>query len=172
MLLLLVAFLEINVILAKECNILNYGAKGDGKTNDTKAIQNAIDDCNSEYNNIVLFPYGYTFSTYSFQIKYNYTTLIIDGIISVPNDADLWPKSSSGRCMSLITSQKYLTNITISGNGLINGNGQIWWEGFKNGSIDSRPWLIELYHLYNVNISYINLIDAPCFLYLLVNQKM
>ncbi|HEY8897134.1 MAG TPA: glycosyl hydrolase family 28-related protein, partial [Niastella sp.] len=43
---------------ARIFNVRDFGAKGDGKTLDTKAIQAAIDACNKEHGGTVLIPAG------------------------------------------------------------------------------------------------------------------
>ena len=52
-------------------NVLDYGAKGDGKTDDAVAIQKAIDECNSKGGGQVLFPTGYTFLSGPVELKSN-----------------------------------------------------------------------------------------------------
>lgn len=42
-------------------NVRDYGAAGDGKTDDAAAIQRAIDECAAAGGGKVLFPRGYTF---------------------------------------------------------------------------------------------------------------
>ena len=47
-------------IIAKEYNVLDFGAKADGVTLDTKAVQKAIDVCSKEGGGTVLIPSGKT----------------------------------------------------------------------------------------------------------------
>ena len=45
----------------KEYNVLQYGAAGDGKTNDAFAIQHAIDDCAKSGGGTVVLQSGFVF---------------------------------------------------------------------------------------------------------------
>lgn len=45
----------------KEYNVLQYGAVGDGATNDAFAIQHAIDDCAKNGGGRVVLQSGYVF---------------------------------------------------------------------------------------------------------------
>lgn len=52
-------------------NIIEYGAVGDGKTNDAAAIQSAIDTCHNKGGGRVFVPAGYVFKTGSIVLKSN-----------------------------------------------------------------------------------------------------
>lgn len=52
-------------------NVMQYGAKGDGKTNDAFSIQHAIDDCAKNGGGQVVLPSGYTFYSDSIRLKKN-----------------------------------------------------------------------------------------------------
>ncbi len=52
-------------------NVLDYGALGDGKTNDAKAIQKAIDDCYSFGGGKVVLPGGHTYVSGSLLLRSN-----------------------------------------------------------------------------------------------------
>src|SRR5438552_2970622 len=57
---------------AKIYNVRDFGAKGDGKTLDTAAVQAAIDACNKDRGGIVLVPAG-DFVIGSTELKSNVT---------------------------------------------------------------------------------------------------
>ena len=54
----------------KVCNPLDFGAKGNGETDDTKAIQDAIDACSDlQSQTIITFPSNYSFLSFPIKIK-------------------------------------------------------------------------------------------------------
>ena len=61
-----------NDIGARVYNIRDFGAKGDGKTADTLAVQSAIDTCNKEQGGTVLVPAG-VFVIGTVELKSNVT---------------------------------------------------------------------------------------------------
>lgn len=57
--LLLCCFISLFLLIEAQsgyCNVKDYGAKGDGTTLDTEAIQRTIDSCNMNWR--ILFPKG------------------------------------------------------------------------------------------------------------------
>lgn len=108
-------------------NVLEYGAKGDGKTDDAVAIQRAIDDCNSKGGGQVLFPSGYTFMSGPVELKSNIDYhLAINSVWIANPDESIYKKSAffanegEGMCWIWTRDTK---NISITGQGTINGNG-------------------------------------------------
>eukprot|EP01084_Bolivina_argentea_P270983 460920_1 len=119
----------------KTCNPMNYGAKGDGKTDDTNAIQKAINDCYLNNNEgLVSFASGKSFLSFPLNItNVNNIGFEIEGTLILSNDRSKWPKNENFIQLTDVT------NIQIFGKGLINGQGLIWWQN-KN---DFRPHTID-----------------------------
>lgn len=89
---------KINVMEAREVNVLSFGAKGDGVTDDTEAIVNAITYANStsrEQQIAVFFPKG----------KY-----VISRKIKVPNNTTLRIKGENQRSCIIQPSVNYTDN--------------------------------------------------------------
>jgi polygalacturonase len=123
----------------KVCDVKTYGAKGDGTTKDTAALQKAIDDCTAgKGGGTVEVPAG-TYVTAPISLKSNMTLHLAKGatLLGSPDRAE-YPKVVFARHPTVqpLVGSVNAENITINGEGTIDGNGHIWWE-YVRGVKDS-----------------------------------
>ena len=72
-------------------NILEYGAVGDGQTNDAPVIQKAIDTCAEQGGGVVLFPGGRTYSSGYVLLKSNVEVHLEPGAVwKASSNIDKW----------------------------------------------------------------------------------
>jgi len=113
----------------KVCDARTYGAKADGATKDTKAIQAAIDDCASAGGGTVKLSGG-TFLSAPIVLKSNITFDIAQGttLFGSPDHAD-YPAKTELRApgTQALVSATNAEKIVITGGGTIDGNGESWW---------------------------------------------
>ncbi len=124
--------------VARTCDVRQYGAKGDGASKDTAAIQKAIDACSGPHAGTVILSGG-TFVSGPVVLKSNMTLRIAKDatLLGSPDRAD-YPKATFARqptVMPLVGSVN-AENITIDGGGTIDGNGRVWWE-YVRGAKDA-----------------------------------
>src|SRR5690348_16184491 len=115
------------------CDPAQFGAKADGKTKDTRAIQAAIDDCAAKGGGTVTLAYGVYLSA-PIVLKSNITLEVKHDatLLGSPDHAD-YPQATVFRApgrLSLISAAN-AQNITITGTGTIDGNGASWWRDAK-----------------------------------------
>ena len=160
---------------AEVFNVRDFGAKGDGATFDTAAIQKALDACEKSGGTV-------EFSAGTFLSKpltlHSKTTLKLDAgttLKASTNQVDYmktpgdWLKAkSSGEFKPFIGGQK-LQDVTITGPGVIDGGGAAWWgeaekaRQIKPGYTLPRPNLIVLEQSKNVRVENITLQNSPKF---------
>jgi len=159
-------------------NVVDYGAKGDGKSLCTRSIQNAVDACSAAGGGTVHLPAGKYLSGAIF-LKSNVTLNISEGatLLASTNFEDFptfkpnWSiLSDDTRRSSLITGID-LENIAVTGRGTLNGRGQPWWEALrKDKNIKDtrekiltygRPRVINLYRCQNILIRDVTIVDSP-----------
>jgi polygalacturonase len=115
----------VGVATAKLCDARTYGAKADGVTKDTKAIQAAIDDCTKAGGGTVTLSGG-TFLSGPVVLKSNITLEIEKGAVLLGSaDHDDYPQMEVFRApgRQSLVSADHATNIAITGGGTIVGNG-------------------------------------------------
>ncbi len=146
------------------------GAFADGVHKDTDVIQAAIDSCTNAGVGTVHLENG-VYLIAPFELKSN-VTLMVDSTASIiasqdmydfyPEDFDTTGGNTPSSYRPLITSS-YADNITISGNGIIDGRGEPWWQAFRSGVITRRPRLIQLNHGRHIRLKDITLKNSPQF---------
>ena len=136
------------------CLPQTYGAKADGHTKDTAAIQKAIDACTTTGGMVTLA--GGIFVSGPIALKSNVTLNIETGatLLGSPDHADyaaITEFRASG-VQSLITATN-ASNVAITGGGIVDGNGESWWamsKGAKDfgvlGNPRPRPHLVVFDH--------------------------
>ena len=137
-------------------DVRRHGAKGDGVTDDTAAIQRAIDACSAKGGGRVLVPGGGVYKTYTLNLKNNVDLHIDRGAtlkggedpLKYPEFAptEVWhPERSprfNRRAMFYTVGQ---TNVAITGAGTIDGNAEAFhrrvdgrWRRISDTNITGR----------------------------------
>ncbi len=108
-------------------SIVAYGAVEDGKTDDAAAIQIAIDACSAAGGGRVLVPAGKTYLCGPFKLKSNIEFHIESNACVLANPDEQVYKESAFRANlgegTIWIGGVQLQNVTLSGNGTIDGNG-------------------------------------------------
>ncbi|KAK4764405.1 hypothetical protein SAY87_013843 [Trapa incisa] len=124
-------------------NVMDFGAKGDGTTDDTKAFEDAwAAACKAEAST-VLVPGEYEFFvgpiSFSGPNCQPDITFQLDGTIYAPTEPKVW---GSRGLLWWIEFTK-LKGITVQGTGTIDGRGSVWWEdAMFDGPVDGETKLI------------------------------
>jgi polygalacturonase len=130
------AFVALATLHAAEFRVANYGAKGDGKTLDTLAIQKAIDDAAKAGNGTVAFQPG-VYLTGALFLKSG-VQLRVDEGVEIRGTQDLsaypimqtriagvemkWPAALINVCDQ--------SKVKITGKGIIDGDGKSSWDKY------------------------------------------
>lgn len=146
----------------------SYGARGDGKTLDTPAIQAAIDACAAHGGGTVSIPAGlYLTGTLFFHDHINLhldsgsTLLGSQDPADYPITSNRWEGEEQLTYTPLIAGSG-LKNIALTGHGTINGQGEFWWKAFASKSLAyPRPRLIGFTGCSHVLIEGIRLTNSP-----------
>ncbi|MFS1512068.1 glycoside hydrolase family 28 protein [Chengkuizengella sp. SCS-71B] len=115
-------------------NIIDYGAKGDRASDNTEAIAAALEDCSSMGGGTVYIPAG-TFLTGPITLRSHITLFIEAGAkLLFKDDFNQYPpvktRWSGYECYGYhpLIYGYGLTNVTIKGGGIIDGQGEAWWK--------------------------------------------
>lgn len=162
-------------------NIINYGAKPDGTTNNTTAIQKAIDEAAAQ-GGVVLIPAG-NFVTGVIHLKSNIELHLAEKarLMATTNRIDYGSKKAS----ALIVADD-LQNISITGKGIIDGQAapllkdiyrmlnagtleDAEWKKYNDwGQMrpaeDNRPHIIDFTNCSKINIKGITIKDGLCWI--------
>ncbi len=148
-------------------NITNYGAVGDGRTLNTAAIQKTIDACSAAGGGMVRVPAGkFLFGPITLASSIN---LHLDqgAILLMSDDMAAYPVKAN-RYQDCITVAN-AHDIEISGDGVIDGQGQAWWTAFMADSkadqptMPHRPYMTKLSNCTRLRVSGVTLQNSPMF---------
>ena len=126
---------EVPTFKNKVYNIVDFGAKPDITLNNQTAIQTAIDVCNQSGGGTVTVPEGIWKTAYlelksnvNLELSKGATLSFIDSIAlyAVPT----FTRWEGLECMNYhpLLYARNQKNIAVTGEGIIEGNGEVWWE--------------------------------------------
>lgn len=158
---------------ARDFRVKDFGAKGDGTTLDTKAIQASLDAAAKAGGGTVLLTRG-TYLSGSVFVKSHTTLEVQQGATLIGSekldDYPLMPTRVAGIEMTwpaALVNVYQQQDVKITGPGTIDGNGKVWWDGYwaLRRQYDSRglrwaadydakrPRLIQIYKSSQVTLS-------------------
>lgn len=147
---------------------LDFGAVGDGQSLDSPAIQSTIDACAARGGGTVHIPAGrYLIGALFFRDN---ITLSLDAgaVLLGTQDPEHYPvalnrwEGVEQMTYSPLLAGCGLKNITITGRGVIDGQGDFWWRAHRAKTLPyARPRLISFTNCQNVLIEGVTLTNSP-----------
>jgi len=165
------AAVGVGVATAMVCDVRTYGAKADGVTKDTKAIQAAIDDCSKSKGGGTVTLSGGTFLSAPIVLKDNVTLELATGatLLGSPDHND-YPQLEVFRApgRQSLVSADHASNIAITGGGVLDGNGQSWWTEARStpgsgivGVGVFRPRLVVFNYCQHIRMEGVTVQNSP-----------
>ncbi|XP_047328325.1 probable polygalacturonase [Impatiens glandulifera] len=146
----------------------DFGGIGDGKTSNTQVFKAAIANLSllaADGGAQLVIPPG-KWVTGPFSLISHFTLYIHkQAVILGSQDESEWLLSKKRFSSSLIFGSNLTDVVITGGNGKIDGQGEMWWDKFrnKNSSSSSRPPynLIEMIHTNHLLISNLTFLNSP-----------
>lgn len=150
-------------------NVREHGARGDGKSLDTAAIQKALDACGEAGGGTVLLPAG-TYLSRPLVLRTKTRLLVESGatLLATDDPAD-YKRTDKPNAFTPFLSGEDLEDVTIEGRGVIDGAGARWWVDAetarqkKSGYTLPRPNMIVLTRVTNLFVRDVTLQNAAKF---------
>ncbi|KAH9773211.1 Pectin lyase-like superfamily protein [Citrus sinensis] len=144
-------------------NVKDFGAKGNGVSDDTKAFEAAWAAACKVEASIMMVPAESVFlvGPISFSGPYCQANIIfqLDGTVIAPTGSKDW-----GKGLLWWLDFTKLKGITIQGKGIIDGRGSVWWQDYPelSGKMPSiKPTALRFYGSFNVTVTGITIQNSP-----------
>lgn len=149
---------------ARTCRPEEHGAVHDGTHDDTAAIQKAIEECGPG-DEIVLGTGVYLSGPLTLSSG---DTLVVEKSATLLGTPDHNAyRDRDGRTVTPLISARNASDITLTGEGTIDGNGSSWWTEFRAaraaGGDMQRPKMIVLSQVTNLKVTKLTLQNSPMF---------
>jgi|ERR1051326_448097 polygalacturonase len=149
--------------------VTDYGAIGDAKTLNTKAIQSAIDSCSKAGGGTLVIPKG-TFVSGSIFLKQGVNLEIEkEGVLKGSQDTNDYPWIDTRiagfemKWPAALVNAHGITNLQLTGGGMLDGSGERWWREYwearkhEKDEMDPhfkvpRPRLVHIIRCQNVTV--------------------
>jgi polygalacturonase len=161
------------------CNVRDYGARGDGRTLDTAAIQKAVDACAARGGGVALLPSG-AFLSGTIVLRDHITLRIAPGatLVASPRIEDFQPfpaadvpkiavdgsTQNKGNGPYHLIHGEDVRDVAVDGGGAIRGAGPAYWDKGPDGDpVARRPRpspLIEFVASHGIRIEDLTISDA------------
>ena len=144
-------------------DITAYGALGDGVTDNTAAVQAALNAARTAGGGTVRVPSAARAFACGPITIYSNTRLQVDSgatLLALPFSS--YPRSTSSPS-NFISIPSGVSHVALTGSGTIDGNGAAWWAAYSSGTITNRPRLVYFTHADTILVSGLTLINSPTF---------